>query len=57
MKAIECKLVINARNGYIFSPTKHKSIREAVRKAKESFGFAYRIFDTQGKCIKSGFCN
>lgn len=57
MKAQKCTLVINASNGYIFQPTIHKSIREAVREARKSFGFAFRIFNMEGKCIKNGFCN
>lgn len=55
MKAKECTLIINTRSGYIVSEVKCKSIREAVREAKEGIGFAYRIF-VGNKCIKSGFC-
>ena len=55
MKAKECTLIINTCSGYIISEVKCKSIREAVREAKEGFGFAYRIF-VGNKVVKSGYC-
>lgn len=55
-KGKECVLIVNTANGYCFTPEKHPSISSAVRAAKESFGFAYRIF-VDGKVVKSGFCN
>lgn len=55
-KAKECKLIINTANGYCFPTETHPSISSAVRSAKESFGFAYRIF-IDGKVVKSGFCD
>lgn len=53
MKAIKCKLVMNTRWGYICHPIECKSIREAIRIAREE-EMAYRIF-VDGKCIKSGW--
>ena len=55
-KSIECTLIINTCNGYCLTPSKHKSISDAVKTAKNSFGFAYRIFDKAGKVIKQGYC-
>lgn len=56
MKAISCTLIINTRNGYCMTPSHHDSIKAAVSAAKESFGFAYRIFNKKGQVIKRGFC-
>lgn len=55
-KGKECFLIINTASGYCLPTTKHPSISDAVRTAKESFGFAYRIF-IDGKVVKSGFCD
>lgn len=56
MKAKPCTLIINTANGYCMTPQKCTSIREAIRVAKESCGFAYRIFI--GKILVArGFCN
>lgn len=54
---IDCILVINTRNGYCMTPERHSSLREAVKSAKNSWGFAYRIFDLNKKLIKHGFCD
>ncbi len=56
MKAKKCTLIVNARNGHCFQPEECSSIAEAVRKAKEDCGFAYRIF-VDGVCVKRGFCD
>lgn len=56
MKPIKCRLIVNTKFGYCSNPTIHNSISEAVRYAKNSFYFAYRIFDMKGNLIKSGFC-
>lgn len=56
MKAQQCKLVVNSRWGYIFTPITCKSINEAVRMGKESMGFAYRVF-VGTKVVRSGYCN
>ena len=57
MKAQACILIINTANGYCFTPEKHKSVNSAVNAAKESAGFAYRIFNaTDKRLIKRGFC-
>lgn len=56
MKPIKCRLIVNTKFGYCSTPTIHSSISEAVRYAKDSFYFAYRIFDMKGNLIKSGFC-
>ena len=53
MKAQPCKLVMNTRWGYVMHPVECKSIREALRIAKED-GMAYRIF-VGGKLVKSGW--
>ena len=55
-KGIECTLIVNTANGYCFTPSKHPSIRSAVREGKDTIGFAYRIF-VEGKVVKRGFCN
>ena len=57
MKAQECTLVVNARNGYIFTPIKCKSINEAGRMGKEACGFAYRVMVKGTGCVRSGYCD
>lgn len=57
MKAQECILVVNARNGYIFTPIKCKSINEAVRMGKEAFGFYYRVMVKGKGCVRWGYCD
>ena len=57
MKAQECTLVVNARNGYIFTPIKCKSINEAVRMGKEGMGFAYRVIVKGKGIVRRGFCD
>ena len=55
MKSQECTLIVNTANGYCLTPEKCSSISEAVRKGRESFGFAYRVF-AGSKAIRSGYC-
>ncbi len=55
-KGIECTCVVNTRNGYCLTPKKCKSISEAIAWAKDSFGFAYRIF-VGNKVVRSGYCD
>lgn len=55
MKSQECTLIVNTANGYCLTPEKCSSISEAVRKGRESFGFAYRVF-AGSKVIRSGYC-
>lgn len=60
MKATPCTVIINNRWGYCFSHD-CKSITAAVRYAKESWGFAYRIYPIDAPIhpaflIRSGFC-
>lgn len=56
MKAKPCILIVNTANGYCLTPEKCTSIKSAIRKAKESCGFAYRIY--VGKILVArGFCN
>lgn len=55
MKAKECSLYINLKNGYVLSRVDCNSISEAIRYAKESCGFYYRIF-ADNKLIRKGFC-
>ena len=52
-KSIPCTIICNTINGYCLTPKKCKSIREAIRYAKE-MELAYRIF-VDGKLIKSGW--
>lgn len=56
MKAQECTCVVNTRIGYCLTPQQFPSINKAVKWAKESCGFAYRIF-ANGKVVRSGFCD
>lgn len=56
MKPKECILIINTSYGYCFRPLRCISISSAIRCAKESEMFAYRILDVNGKLIKRGFC-
>lgn len=55
MKAIKCKLVVNTSNGYCMTPILCNSIAEAKKHAI-GMGFAYRIFNEEGKLISKGFC-
>jgi hypothetical protein len=58
MKAKPCKLIVNTRNGYCCAPQVFDSINQAVKYARhEAGGFAWRLFDLDGKLIKSGFCD
>lgn len=52
-KAKECSVICNTRWGYCMQPVKCKSIRAAVRHAKET-GMAYRVM-VDGKCVKHGW--
>lgn len=52
-KAKECTIICNTKWGFCMTPVKCKSIREALRYAKET-GMAYRIF-IDDKCVKSGW--
>lgn len=53
-KPIPCTIVFNTKWGYVMQPRQCKSIREALRLAKEE-GMAYRIFDMQGNQIRQGW--
>ena len=57
MKRIKYTLIINCKNGYCLAPVECGSISEAVKKGNEGIGFAYRIFDMDGKIIRRGFCD
>lgn len=52
-KSIPCTIICNTRNGYCLTPEECKSIREAIRYAKE-MKLAYRIF-VDNKVIKRGW--
>lgn len=52
-KAKECTVICNTKWGYCMTPHKCKSIREAIRYAKEQ-DMAYRVFIGE-TCIKSGW--
>ena len=58
MRAIRCKLIVNTSNGYCCAPREFDSINAAVRYAREdAVGFAWRLFDLNGKLIRRGFCD
>ena len=52
-KGVTCTVICNTKWGYCMQPYKCKSIREAIKYAKE-LGMAYRIFIDE-VCIKSGW--
>ena len=54
MKSKKCKLILNTSSGYCLTQN-FESIASAVRFAKESGFFAYRIF-VDGRKVRSGFC-
>ena len=56
MKAKKCKVLVNTRWGHVCQPAEFESIRKGVEWAKESGGFAYRVF-VDGKLVRRGFCN
>lgn len=55
MKSKKCKLILNTASGYCLTQN-FNSIASAVRFAKESGFFAYRIF-VDGRKVRSGFCD
>jgi hypothetical protein len=58
MKSIPCKVIVNTSYGYCFAPRNFDSINKAVKWAREdSAGFAWRLFNLEGKLIKRGFCD
>lgn len=58
MKPIPCLLIMNNARGYIFAPKEFPSINQAVKYARsDNGGFAWRLFDLEGKLIRSGFCD
>ena len=58
MKPIPCKLVINSFRGYIFTPIEFPSVNKALEYARsDNGGFAWRLFNQEGKLIKRGFCD
>lgn len=58
MKPIPCKLVINSSRGYIFAPMEFPSIKQALEYARsDNGGFAWRLFNLEGKLIRNGFCD
>jgi hypothetical protein len=58
MKTIPCKIVINNRWGYVYTPVEFPSVNQAYIYGREYYGgFAFRIFSKEtGKLIKRGFC-
>ena len=54
MNNIPCTVVCNTKMGYCMTPKKCSSIKEALQYARD-LGMAYRIFDENGKLIKSGW--
>lgn len=58
MKPVPCVIIVNDRWGYCFKPEAFPSIKQAYLYGKNFLGgFAFRIFDIDGKIIKSGYCN
>jgi hypothetical protein len=57
MKPIPCTIIINTRLGYCLTPVKFPSIRQAYQVGKDFCGFAFRIYDRQGKLVRRGFCD
>ena len=55
-KSIKCRLVLNTAMGRITDFGEYPSIAAAVRAAKESGYFRYRVF-VGGKVVRQGFCN
>lgn len=53
-KSIPCTVVCNTKYGYCMTPKECKSIREALRYAK-NMGMAYRIIDKEGNVIRAGW--
>lgn len=57
MKSKPCTIIVNNRWEYCFQPQRFPSINQAYLYGKNFLGgFAFRIFDTGGKIIKSGYC-
>ena len=54
-KSKKCKLILNTSYGYCFTQN-FNSIASAVKFAKETGYFAYRIF-VDGHKVRSGFCH
>ena len=54
MNNIPCTVICNTKMGYCMTPKKCSSIKEALQYARD-LGMAYRIFDENGKLIKSGW--
>ena len=55
-KGIKCRLVLNTAMGRITDFGEYPSIAAAVRTARESGYFRYRIF-VGNKVVREGFCN
>lgn len=55
MKPKKCTLIINTSYGYCVT-NNFQSIAAAVRFAKESGLFAYRVF-VNGRKVRSGYCD
>ena len=54
-KAIPCELLLNTALGYCCAPIEEKSIAAAIRDAKKSGYFRYRV-RVNGKFVRQGFC-
>ena len=55
-KGIKCRLVVNTKMGLITDLGEHPSIAAAVRSARDSGYFRYRVF-AGGKVVREGFCD
>jgi hypothetical protein len=58
MKAVPCVIIVNNWMGYCFTPQRFPSISQAYQYGKRFLGGTYfRIFDLEGKLVKTGRCN
>lgn len=57
MKPIPCTIIVNNWIGYCFTPKEFPSVNQAVKYGREFLGGVWwRIYDRNGKFIKSGSC-
>lgn len=55
MKMKPCVFYGNSASGRVSEPIKFPSISEAVKYGKESFWFAWRVYNEAGKLIRRGY--
>ena len=57
---MRAKLIVNAANGYVFTPMYYDSVAAAVRAGKDYPGFYFRVYYTgkDGKIrTRKGYCD